>query len=521
MAAYVFIDVSHKQEFIYKHNRLKDNLYNSFIIKSVTEKIEDFSQNSCYSGVSLSGYLATHHCRQFKFVYSGGGNSIVRFETADEARRFVRGYSGEILRAYPDLELYISLVDETEFATVDENIKEEKIREELHYRADQLKDKRRARFKRWTYGIEQVDETGQPIQRCTVAPDYNLSRKYLYKKLEKALKGTAITITNKMESYRKEEEGKGYIGVIVIDGNKMGEIVKRISKFGDLRKFSKTIESIYLKAVATALKSWKKPNNDCKQGTGAQPLYVTPVVMAGDDICLIIEAKYAIETAAEILKQIEKLSSYGKCQSFLGKFMGGNEKSLKACAGIAIVKYNYPFFEAFTTAEALCHRAKESMHKVKGKVNASFIDWDIVQGQVSAVYGYENYVKHGKYKEKYHIKPLRIDQGASIENGIYSYHSFIRLIDELTQFVKDEKDIGKSILEELKKVIYSGWEQYKLFFDMKQGGACQQLIEIVQKVYNNASTCCTAVLESKDEKSTVYTYVLNDVLDALPFTYRG
>ncbi len=41
MSAYVYIDVSQKQEFIYKTSKLKQNLYNSFIIKAVTERLTE------------------------------------------------------------------------------------------------------------------------------------------------------------------------------------------------------------------------------------------------------------------------------------------------------------------------------------------------------------------------------------------------------------------------------------------------------------------------------------------------
>ncbi|WP_054950079.1 hypothetical protein [Numidum massiliense] len=142
MATYAFIDVSQKQEFIYKHNKLRDNLYNSFIIKCVTEELPEPPEKL----ISLSRHLTRHFSEQVEFVYSGGGNSIVRFATKEQAEHFVRTYSGRVLRDYPDLELYISLVDDDEDEVVSvcggiDGIKEKKIRELLHEKADKLKDK--------------------------------------------------------------------------------------------------------------------------------------------------------------------------------------------------------------------------------------------------------------------------------------------------------------------------------------------------------------------------------------------
>jgi len=502
MATYALIDVSHKQEYIYRNNKLKNNLYNSFTIKSLTEELK--LDSGTEKILTLSGHLEVEHKEQFSFVYSGGGNSIIRFESLQRAQKFVKGYSREVIKAFPTLEMYISFVDETKI--VESNSKEREIRELLYKKIDELKDKRRARFKRWTYGVEKIDETGQAKPSIKIDPDFELSRKYLQQRfkdvfIEKGIE-SLITITDDLNDYKKENDGKSYIGVIVIDGNKMGEMFKRVNNFEELKQFSDTIDSIYFDAVIEALEA------------KGRSTYFTPIVSAGDDLCLIIEADYAIEVAAEIVKQIEKLSSNNQHKQILNKYMNGKESSLKACTGVAIVKYSYPFFEAVKIAEGLCHHAKETIYKIGSEeANGSFIDWEIVNGQVPVIGEYENYVKHRNYNERFHIKPLRIDQTTPIENGLYSYGSFI----DLAEKIGHEKDISNTVLKEIKKMTYSGWEHNKLFFEMKQTEGILKINEIIGKVLKDDPTGNSIVLQEANDQSIVYTYVLNDVLDALPF----
>ncbi|HBC96775.1 MAG TPA: hypothetical protein DC034_08290, partial [Clostridium sp.] len=329
------------------------------------------------------------------------------------------GYSLEVLKNYPDLELYISLVDESE---VEYSSKQEMlIRKRLIEKLDELKDMRKPKFKRLTYGIEEIGNDGQPIdisQTCKKKPeDFNkkLVRQYLLNKFEKRLIGIA-TVTANLQEYKKDENGKSYIGAISIDGNQMGKMVDKISNFKDLKDFSKVVDEIYFDAIIEALKEYKKR-------TKVDSLIITPVLQAGDDICLIVEAEYAIEIAAGVIKKIEVISKMDKYKNMLSKFT--ELDYLTACGGIAIVRYSYPFFEAVKIAENLCNRAKESVYLTnssdKGYHRKSFIDWEIVQSQVNTGIAYEMYVKNQNIKEKYHIKPLCIDQFKPLEDGIFSY----------------------------------------------------------------------------------------------------
>lgn len=502
MASYVYIDVSHKQEFIFKHNKLKENLYNSFVIKAITENTVDIGEGPI---ISLKKYLEDEHHGCYEVVYSGGGNSIVRFSTKAEAIKFVRKYSGEVYRYYPDLELYISIVDDSQINSKSIEAKEKEIRDRLREEANKLKDKRRIKFKRWSYGVEEIDAAGQPVLCDSFERKHELSKKFLYQRLEEKADKAGFQVTEQLEDYKKDGDSKSYIGIISIDGNKMGDMVRRISTFQDLGKFSSLIEQLYESAVVNALIEYKHLEG-----------LVTPIIMSGDDICLIVRAEHAIELAAAIVNHIQSLSRNENYRPFFRKVMDEGQRELTACAGVAIARYNYPFFEAVKTAELLCKQAKEAIHRVQGNANASFIHWDIVQGQVVNSYHYEDYVKHGRDIERFHIKPLRIDQTQPVENGIFSYDIFVNVIKNI-QEAQEKQEISNSLMEGIKKVLYSGWESYKLFVDMDQTQDCCNLMQIMREQFKCDNDY--GVVSEQQGQSIVYTYLLNDVIDALPYIH--
>ncbi len=366
MAVYAYIDVSQKQEYIYKDSKLSNNLYNSFTIKAITEKLEIDKLKGKNKIIYLSSYVDDD-----KFIFSGGGNSVIRFNNSEEAKKFVKEYSFDVLKKYPQIELYISLIDDSDIS-YDTNNREMLILEKLKEKSDYLKDERKSRFKRWTYGIEQLDGNGNPIEFYSKnVESKKFVRKYLFDKFEEQLNGIA-TITEELKQYKKDEKGKSYIGVISIDGNKMGEMIKKyINSFTELKDFSNLIEEIYFKSIVGAFKEYKKQEE-------TELLLMTPVLQAGDDICLIVEAEHAIGIAHNIIKKIEEISSL---RDDLKKYTGSG--CLTACAGVAIARYTYPFFELVKIAENMCHEAKEAIYLSEHpETPKSFIQWEIVQSQV-------------------------------------------------------------------------------------------------------------------------------------------
>ncbi|MBD2847066.1 hypothetical protein IDH44_17855 [Paenibacillus sp. IB182496] len=528
MGGYAFIDVSQKQTFIFKHNGLKKNLYNSFVIKALTEKMKELEDNQ--DDFSLSWFLTGNYSNRHEFVYSGGGNSIVRFYNAEDLVPFVREYSREALVRFPDIELYISCVTDEEVEGI---LKEEEqsnaykvIHRELHSRADQLKDKRRARFRRWSYGVEEIDETGYPAiaqakqDKKNDDQKYNRARNHLFGPLEEQLANSKIETTNELQNFKKdsESEGKSYIGVIALDGNKMGDLVSKVRTYDELRLFSEAIDQLYQDAVVNALKTTLISSDEWED----KKVPVTPVVMAGDDVCLIVPAEHAIETAATIIKNIQHQSE-AFIESGNLPHIFEDEPYLTACAGVVITKVTYPFFEAVQKAEALCKQAKEALYAVgePGQAaTASFIDWEIVQGQVIPESAYARHVKHNNDREVFRIRPLRIDQEAGIDRGIFSYDAVKGLADNMY-------DISNSQLEKVKQLAYEGKHAYRFFFDQRGAEdklACMTKEHLPGSKFDQDGDqpgwdpSNAPIWVSKRDGRTTYTYVLNDAIELRAFT---
>lgn len=538
MKSYVYIDVSKKQEFIFRQNKLIDNLYNSYIIKSVTEKFDTCKindTNNISSNIEISflkEYLQNNYLNNFKIVYSGGGNSIVEFNSKDEAEKFIRGYSFEVLKIYPELELYISLVSKEDIEKNNEPVDniEKEIVNLLIKNCDRLKDSRNGKFKRWSYGIEKIDENGKPKLLFDALNDEikikKKSRDFLFDFFEREFDKInnsrqslyKVVITEELNKYKKADGGKSYIGIISIDGNAMGKMVEKIETFQKRDEFSKIIDKIYKDAVISGIKKYiQKFSLDNKK---TNDFFITPIVQSGDDICLIVEAQHSIEVAANIVREIKNISEEcNESKDVLKKYFD-DTTYLSACAGIAIARYTYPFFEAVKRAEDLCHEAKEKVYSIpQGKKDPntqnSYITWEVLKTQVIKS-EHEQYIKNRNLIEKFHIKPLCIDQNHPNMNNIFGYDMFLRFIRKI------KKEQSNSYYEKIKREIYNGIENYKDCIDnclnnMKN----HQNDESQEELFEDENLDKYYLYIENAGNKTSYTYILNDLLEAEPFVCIG
>ena len=95
MGVLTVLEVSKKQSYIFKSNRLRENIGASEIIAYTTEVLP---QELCtkYNGRHIS---------------SGGGSSIFYFESKDKALSFAKAYSFKILNRFPSLEFFLASLD--------------------------------------------------------------------------------------------------------------------------------------------------------------------------------------------------------------------------------------------------------------------------------------------------------------------------------------------------------------------------------------------------------------------------
>jgi hypothetical protein len=146
---------------------------------------------------------------------------------------------------------------------------------------------------------------------------------------------------------------QGYIGCVHADGNGIGNSVRTIldkhpGKFAD---FSRDLANATAAATQSAVAEELVKQASKSAGSARLRLPARPVLLGGDDLTILIAGDIAVRFAQAFLRffrneTMKLLAPYG--------FPGG----LSACAGVALVKANYPFDRAHALAESLCQRAK-------------------------------------------------------------------------------------------------------------------------------------------------------------------
>lgn len=435
MGVLSILEISKKQNYIFKSNRLKENIGASEIIRYVTEEL---SEDICNKNNG-------------KLINAGGGQTIFYFENTEDSKKFAENLSFELLKKYPSLEFFISGIEYNPYT--DQIIKKIK---ELH---DKLENKKAER-KQYSYIIEfgitqECDSTRLPAVGND--PEYGgfysrevESKVGMFNSLKEKEEGKYAINFSDLGISRNE---KSYIAITHIDGNRMGKKLEQLrAKYEnsyttentkeqnekyikDLQYFSSQVKTAFehafqkvLDTLQSNFKYLKKDNGfNLKDGT----FPIRKVILSGDDVCYITDARIAIDCAAVFLNELEKHTVM-------------NEK-LTACAGIAMVREKYPFFKAYELSEELCRQAKSSIPE---GANESRIDWHIVQGEYN---NNLNEIRNTSYKtydgKDLLLRPLVVSKGSNAVNSYQNFRKDIQIIN--SKNVPRSK--VKSMIKEMKK----------------------------------------------------------------------
>ncbi len=194
--------------------------------------------------------------------------------------------------------------------------------------------------------------------------------------------------------YRKDSR---YLGLIHADGNGLGETLLSIRKqFTDgaeyavmLRLFSDSLEKSTREAAQKATAKLI-----AKYGKESGILPMRPLVLGGDDLTVLVRADYAMDFTEDYCKAFEETTE-GNFK-YLYEASGGKiPAKLTACAGIAYIKNNQPFMDAFELAESLCSASKKVSKDVKKKESRNYIPATVTSLVVtnSFIESYEAYKK--------------------------------------------------------------------------------------------------------------------------------
>ena len=450
MQQLVLMEITGKQRYIFSSNRLKENVGASAIIRKLTEEINE--EECRRSGGSM--------------LQKGGGKSLVLFESKEAAKDFVKHYSRKVLVDFPGVELVVATIPYNKAAMAIWDVIEN-----IYQKLEQKKMRRSHGVQQLSFGIETpCQSTGKPAVtfahmgkggKVPLSAETESKRKAAEESERQegfaALLPQGVSYSNEVDQlYKKEaDNGKSYIGVVHLDGNRMGEKIHLIkAHFQQQQGTIEQLNEAYLKAMSAfseevdqayqqsfqemALeidRNRKVLVEDTQIDKGFFP--IRPLIIAGDDVSYVCNGKIAIESARLFLKFLSQKKVT----------VGERQIPLTACAGAAIVKGHYPFYKAYMFAEDLCQNAKYEMMQLKGE-ESCLLDWHIEQGEIS---GSVRAIRQKHYQADdgsgLTMRPLYLDPTKSWRN----YRHFSRAFANITR-----KDTPRSKIKQLREVFRKG-----------------------------------------------------------------
>jgi len=181
------------------------------------------------------------------------------------------------------------------------------------------------------------------------------------------------------QSIRQMEENLenlSWLAVVHTDGNGLGEIFLNFARpigateprhnrqyIDKYRRFSISLDMCTEKAFQRAWIALQRP------GQRDNILPVVVLVLGGDDMTVICDGATALPFTEQFLRAFEEETQgeqplVGRIAAEIAKGSLGEDR-LSACAGVAIIKPHFPFWQAYSLAEELIRSAKMVKRLVK------------------------------------------------------------------------------------------------------------------------------------------------------------
>lgn len=433
----VMYEISQKQNYIFRTNRLLENTGGSYIIRDLTERPEElFATLEHHPAVSFKKEHKKLPEHQGQIV--GGGSATYMFNRQEDAEQFARQLSANIIRYFPGIELFLTQREidwEREYLYCkDEHMG---VIREMQNSLSEKKDRRQQSVFQKSLGIHQpCVSSGLPANRLAIPKQSTneaaepRAEELLIKEMvgesarndiyeERFIKDNSFLAGDISYQFMEQkyleklfaagdasDDRKSYLSIISLDGNAMGLKVQQFltQKFANntdyierYKEFTEAIDSAYTNAFQRTIKHvldnrelWErsiygdKEKNKELYEEMASVIPIRPVILSGDDVSFITFGVLGIEIARIYLQylQQESIEITGKKQE---------KQTMNACAGVAIIPHRYPFWLGFQLADSLCDNGKKRLQldaknwqdvgygSEQQAYDTSLIDWQLVE----------------------------------------------------------------------------------------------------------------------------------------------
>ncbi len=398
----LYVDLRAIQRYIFSSNKLRDNLGASYLVSHIFDDFKDEKTGFC-----------------------GGGNLYRQCDSDSQAKEIVRDLSRAIFETAPGLSFNAAIIKTKEDEDFSTRIKR------LHQKLEEEKQTHQQITTLRSYGVNAQCSSGplsaqyqNPFEKDKYISEVVYAKRKLFELLKNDTEVNVMSdeysqylsgdfkLTEEFLEISPLKGEDSHIAVVHIDGNGIGAIFSTLKTLSDYQEFSKKLNTDMHKALRETIKiledkirkgewdyNYKTVN---EQNTLKNILPLRPIYIGGDDITFVCEGKLGIVLACTYIEQIKKIL---------------NDKEITFCAGIAIAKTNFPFFQTYKAAEALCRSAKNK--RIKEDENESYIDFHMIN---SSIYSNLEEVRKIQYKSIDGInllyRPYKIDDlKAQIENA--------------------------------------------------------------------------------------------------------
>ncbi|SOE23167.1 hypothetical protein SAMN06298216_3557 [Spirosomataceae bacterium TFI 002] len=377
----LLIDFKGKQNYIFGSNKLKTHIGASLILQkkalkeSLYKILKEYESNLLEDIWREKPNQIFQEDQSISIGFVGGGNALVFFKEVNKAKQFIAQYSLHILEEFRGLKCVCTLLEDFKIEDFSNSMNR------LHLKSKEIE--------MLHLGINNVKGWGFE-DTCSIsegsANTYNHGiQKWVSKEIEAKLaaseKASLADYLGSENEFLKEfalsleiddlngSEDKGYIGVIHLDGNGLGQKFKECESLEELRKLSASTNVKLENALNTLLLeicldfSSDKYEIELVEKHGKKILPFRPIINAGDDITFVCHGMLAIHYAK---RYIEILAS--------------DKEPLHTCAGILVCKKHQPLHKAYEIAELLASRGKNVS---RDKKNTSWLTYAITPEMIS------------------------------------------------------------------------------------------------------------------------------------------